>query len=157
MNINDRVEFTFDAMPGRVAYGKIIFKAPVGQPIKRNSPVKFFDVEASIDSAQVLPKPGVSATCNIIIQRVKDTIVVPQLAIFEEDSLKMVYIKLDHGYERRQIIIGPSSPKNAVVVSGLSGKESLSIIKPSSAHIKKTTFLPKPVMKGKTPTKIVKK
>ncbi len=156
MNVGDRVEYTFDGMPGNVAWGKIQKKAPVGQPIKRRSQVKVFEVEASVDSSKVLPRPGLSVTCNIIIRQVKDTIVVPQLAIFEEDSLKMVYVKQLNGFERRQVMLGPSSPKDAVISSGLTGKEILSLNKPESSSIKKTTMLPvvkskktKPVQKTK--------
>lgn len=143
MNVGDRVEYTFDGMPGNVAWGKIEKKAPVGQPIKRNSQVKVFEIEASMDSSKVLPRPGLSVTCNIIIRQVKDTIVVPQLAIFEEDSLKMVYVKQIDGFEKRQVLLGPSSPKNAVITTGMSGKEALSLNKPASSRITKTTLLPK--------------
>ncbi len=149
MNINDRVEYTFDAMPGNVASGKILSKAPIGQPISRNSKVKFFEVEASMESFKVLPTPGLSVTCNIILQRVKDTIVVPQIAIFEEDSMKIVYVKKEKGFERRQVKTGPSSPKMAVIVKGLTGKESLSMIKPSSATVRMTTLLPDSAVKRK--------
>jgi len=158
MNIGDRVEYTFDAMPGNVASGKILSKAPIGQPITRNSKVKFFEVEASMDKSKVLPTPGLSVSCNVILQRVKDTIVVPQIAIFDEDSIKVVYVKQEKGYEKRQINIGPSSPKLAVIAKGLTGKESLSLIKPSSASVKKTTLLPVSTRKikksAKAPAKI---
>lgn len=154
MNINDRVEYTFDAMPGNVASGKITSKAPIGQPISRSSKVKFFEVEASMESSKVLPTPGLSVTCNIILQRVKDTIVVPQIAIFEEDSMKIVYVKQEKGFEKRQVEIGPSSPKIAVIVKGLSGKEILSMIKPSSATVKKTTLLPDSAVKSKKYVKV---
>jgi HlyD family secretion protein len=153
MNINDRVEYTFDAMPGNVASGKILSKAPIGQPISRKSKVKLFEVEASMDKAKVLPKPGLSVTCNVILQRVKDTIVVPQIAIFDEDSIKVVYVKQEKGYEKRQVKIGPSSPKLAVIAKGLTGKESISLIKPSSASIKNTTMLPDSSRKAKKAAK----
>lgn len=142
MNVDDLVEYSFDAMPGNSASGKILSKAPVGQPISRNSKVKFFDVEASIETSKVLPTPGLSVTCNIILQRVKDTIVVPQIAIFEEDSMKIVYVKQEKGFEKRQVKIGPNSPKKAVIVKGLNGSERISMIKPSLASIHRTTLLP---------------
>lgn len=154
MNINDRVEYTFDAMPGNVASGKILSKAPVGQPLSRNSKVKFFEVEASMETSKALPTPGLSVTCNIILQRVKDTIIVPQIAIFDEDSMKIVYVKQEKGFEKRQVKIGPSSPKIAVIVKGLSGKESLSMIKPSSATVKMTTLLPDSAVTNKKHVKV---
>ena len=149
MNINDLVEYTFDAMPGNVASGKIISKAPIGQPIARNSKVKIFEVEASMETYKELPKPGLSVSCNIIIQRVKDTIVVPQVAIFDDEAKKVVYVKQAKGYEKRQVLIGPSSPKKAVIIKGLTGKEILSMIKPAGMSVKKTTMLPKTASKSK--------
>jgi len=37
-------------------------------------------------------KPGLSAFCRIIVDEIKDTIVVPSAAIFTKDSTKIVYI-----------------------------------------------------------------
>ena len=87
---NDLVEYNFDAMPGNFATGKIVKKAPVGQPVSENSKVKVFEIEASVDSFAEIPEPGFSAECRIIIKRVKDTIVVPQIAVFDQDSKKLV-------------------------------------------------------------------
>ncbi|MDD4921103.1 MAG: hypothetical protein PHS30_01350 [Bacteroidales bacterium] len=142
MNVNDLVEFSFDAMPGNHAWGKILKKAPIGQPFKKDSKVMFFDMEASMDSSQTLPKPGLTVVCKVILQRLRDTIVVPQIAIFEEDSLKFVYVKRTEGYERRQVLTGVSSPKKAVIAAGLTGKERLSLIKPSSGDVTLKTLLP---------------
>jgi len=147
INVNDSVEYSFDALPGLKAKGKILMKAPVGQPIKEKSKVKIFQIEASMDKAPKLPDPGLSAHCNIIMNRVRDTIVVPQIAIFEEDSMKVVYVKTNNNYERRQVNIGTTSLNNAVITAGLKGYERLSLIKPSNSRIKKTTLLPKPKKK----------
>lgn len=143
ININDKVEFTFDALPGNTAWGKITNKSPMGQQISRNSKIKVFEVEASIDSAKTLPNPGLSANCKVIISRIKDTIVVPQLAIFDVDSMKVVYVKKSNGFEKRQVMPGTSSTKTAVIAKGLIGNESISLIKPSPSKIKWTKLLPK--------------
>lgn len=143
ININDNVEFTFDALPGNTAWGKITSKAPIGQQISRNSKIKVFEIEASIDSTKTLPEPGLSANCKVIISRIKDTIVVPQLAIFDIDSMKVVYVKKSNGFEKRQVLPGTSSPKTAVIIKGLNGNEKISLIKPSSSKIKWTKLLPK--------------
>ncbi|MFA7044627.1 MAG: efflux RND transporter periplasmic adaptor subunit, partial [Bacteroidales bacterium] len=84
MKINDPVEFTFDAMPGNRAWGKIQKIAPVGQPIKKDSKVKFFEIEVSVDSSTTLPELGLTANGRVILKRIMDTIVVPQIAIFDQ-------------------------------------------------------------------------
>lgn len=139
INEHDSVSFSFDAMPGNVAYGKITKKLPVGQPYKRDSKVKFFEVEASVDSARQLPEPGFTANCKVFITQVNDTIVVPQIAIYEVDSLKVVYVKKKNKYEMRQITTGLSSSKEAIVSDGLRPGEVIALIQPPSSMVRGKT------------------
>lgn len=141
INENDSVAFTFDAMPGNSGYGRIIKKLPVGQPYKRDSKVKFFEVEASLDSVLQLPEPGFTANSRIITNYINDTIVVPQVAIYDVDSMKVVYARNNKKYEVRQIMTGASSMKESVVTSGLKQGDVISLIKPSASHIRGTKLL----------------
>ncbi|GAB6011418.1 efflux RND transporter periplasmic adaptor subunit [Viscerimonas tarda] len=142
INEGDSVIYTFDAMPENRAWGKILKKAPVGQQIKRDSKVKTFEIEATIDSTLTVPEPGITVSCRIILKQVKDTIIVPQVAIFEEDSIKVVYVKRAKGYEMRQILTGLSSPKEAIVTDGLNRKEVIALTKPTPSAIRERTLLP---------------
>jgi hypothetical protein len=148
INVSDSVFYTFDAMPDNKAWGKITKKAPVGQPIERGSTVKLFEIESSVDSTLLMPDPGFTANCHIVITQVKDTIVVPQVAIFEEDSMKVVYVKRDERFEMRQILTGTSSPKEAIVTTGLQRHETIALTKPSS--VKAKILLPDSVAKRGT-------
>lgn len=150
--IGDAVEYAFDAMPDNKAWGKMATKASVGQPIKENSKVKFFELEATIDSSITIPGPGLTADCKIILKRIKNVLVIPQIAIFEQDSVKVVYVS-DHGkFEMREIQTGISSPKIAVIVAGLKDKELISLSKPNSGLIEKKTFLRKNIEKKRKKT-----
>lgn len=132
----DSVSYTFDAMPNNWAIGKITKMLPVGQPYRRDSKVKFFEIEASVDSILEMPEPGFSANCRVIVNYVNDTITVPQVAIFEEDSIKVVYVKKNRRFEKREIKTGLSSQKEAIVTEGLGRDEEISLVKPSSSLIK---------------------
>ena len=142
INVGDSVYYKFDAMPGNIGWGKILQKSPVGRPVKRNSKVKFFDIEASIDSILQTPDPGFSAVCNIVQRVVKDTIVIPQVAIFEGDSIKFVYVKQGKNFEIRQIQTSLSFPKEAVISAGLKRGEAISLSKPDESRIKGKVLLP---------------
>lgn len=147
MNPGNRVTYTFDAMPELRAFGEIVMKTPVGSPLGPGSKVKYFEVEASVDSAEVLIPLGLSAICNIHLEQIKDTIVVPRIAIFEEDSAKVVYVKKNKFYEMRQIITTNSSLKSAVVAAGLVEQDQIALLKPPSSNIKIKTFLPDSVVR----------
>jgi multidrug efflux pump subunit AcrA (membrane-fusion protein) len=138
ISMDDSVIFSFDAMPENIAGGKIRMKSPVGQPYKEGSKVKFFDIEASIDSALTMPEPGFTANCRILLKLVKDTLVVPQIAVFEMDTLKVVYVKQKNEFEARPVSLGLSSPKEAIIASGLQGNETIALAKPPDKLVKKT-------------------
>ncbi len=147
INVNDSVCYSFDAIPGNTGWGKILRKSPVGQQYKEGSKVKFFEIEASIDSTLIKPEPGFTADCSIFIKQIKDTIVVPQVAIFEEDSMKIVYVKKENGYEKRQILAGLSSAKEAIISTGLDLNETISLTRPQSSLIKDKKLLPDSIWK----------
>lgn len=136
INQGDSVVYTFDAMPGNTAYGKILRKTPVGQQVN-NSKVKFFEIEASIDSFDVKPELGFTANCHVILKEVKDTIIVPQIAVFDIDSMKVVYVKQRKGYEMREVETGLSSQKETVISQGLKAGELIALIKPNASLIVK--------------------
>jgi len=147
INENDAVEYTFDAMPRNRAWGKIVKKEPMGQPIKENSKIKVFEIESSIDTSKINPDPGLTTNCKIILKRIKNVIVVPQITIFEQDSMKVVYVKKSGKYEMRQILTGASSQKSAVVVAGLVQNEKISFVKPETDLIEKKTLLSKSTLR----------
>lgn len=136
INENDSVAYSFDAMPGNSAHGRITKKLPVGQPYKRDSKVKFFEVEASIDSVMEFPEPGFTANSRVITTYIGDTIVVPRIAIYEVDSMKVVYVRNNKKYDMRQIVTGPSSMKESIITAGLKRGEVISLIKPPASFIR---------------------
>lgn len=135
INPEDSVTYTFDAMPNNRAWGKVAKKAPVGQPVKRDSKLKTFEIECTMDSAAILPGPGLSTQCKITLKTLKDTLVIPQVAIFEEDSMKFVFVADKNGFIQKQILTGISNQKLAVVTKGLIVGDKISLIRPDQARI----------------------
>jgi len=142
ISVNDSISYTFDAMPDNKGTGKILKKAPVGQPYKRGSTVKFFEIEASIDSVLTMPEPGFTANCHIIMKQVENVISVPQIALFDEDSIKVVYVQLKKGFESRQVQTDISSPTEIIITAGLTAGELIALSKPKSSLVKVRTVLP---------------
>lgn len=137
----DTVEYLFDAMPGNKALGVITKKSPVGRPVMRDSKVKVFEIEASVDTYITLPEPGFTCNCRVILQRVKDVIVIPQIAVFESDSMKVVYVVHNGFFEKRQVITGLSSPERTIITKGLKEGEDITLTEPQKEFVKKVTIL----------------
>ena len=142
INVGDSVIYTFDAMPDNSGTGKILMKAPMGRPVRRNSKVKVFEIEASLDTVKTMPEPGFTTNCNVILKNVEDAISIPRISIFEEDSVKYVYVKKNKGYEMRQVGTGIVSLKEAIIRFGLYGDEVVSLAKPKDSQVRKRIMLP---------------
>jgi len=147
LRVNDSVAITFDAMLRNKSWGRILSVSPVGRPISRTNQRKIFDVEVSVEKTDHLPKPGLSANCRIYLKRIPQVIAIPQIALFDEDSTKVVYIKHGKTFEERQVIVGESSPEKAVILEGLKEKEQLSLLKPPVSKVKKHTRLSAAIVK----------
>ena len=143
MNEGDSIVYMFDAIPGGMGFGKIVKKSRTWKPVTRGSNVKLYDVEASLDSVSVMPEPGFTAVCNIMVQQMKDTLFIPQVALFNEDSVKTVFVKNDKkGFEMRQVVTGLSSNKEVVIAAGLNGGEQIALIRPRDNEIRNRVMLP---------------
>lgn len=130
LQMGDSVAYTFDAMPNNRAWGRITKMASVGMARTEGSQVKTFEVETSIDSLMFPVEPGLSARCQIFIQHIPDTIVVPTISIYDEDSSKVVYVQKGRKYEKREVTLGIGSPKMTIVDKGLNEGEQIALIKP---------------------------
>jgi multidrug efflux pump subunit AcrA (membrane-fusion protein) len=129
------MEIRVDAFPEIKLSGKVKSKAPVGRPVKEKSTVKVFDVTASLDSASLSFKPGLGVTCQVLVQSIPDTVVVPMVSIFDEDSTKVVFVAEKMKFFRREVSVANYNNKEAIVKMGLSGTETVALMKPPESLI----------------------
>ena len=133
---DQEVTITIDAFPEIQLKGKIVKKAPMGKPIKEKSKIKIFEVYASVDSTDFRIQPGLSVTCDVYIESIPDTIVVPLLAIFDKDSTKIVYVKNGSVFTKQPVQIAASSENYAVISNGLKYSQEIALLIPPDALIK---------------------
>lgn len=140
IKLGQKVIYNFESMPGNWAYGTVKFKSAIGREISRNSKIKNFDVTTSIDSLSEKPDPGVSANCQIIIEEVLDTLIIPSVSIFTNDSAKVVYVRDKHGFLEKEVIVAESSQQSSVIAKGIAFGDVISLVKPKHNEIK--DFIP---------------
>ncbi len=127
INPGQEVLITVDAHPDLSCIGKVKRKAPAGKPIQRGSKVKVYDVFVSIDSTDFNVAPGLSVTCDVILDRVNDTLIVPLSAIFEEDTNSYVILKQNDKPVKQLVNLSNRSEIEAIVVDGLDENDIISI------------------------------
>ncbi len=129
------IEVFVDALPDLVLSGKIKQKAPMGKPLRRGSQVKYFEIIASLDSSSISAQPGLSTTCDVFIKRISDTLVVPTVSIFEENSIKLVYIEKGKKFRKNPVEIALGNNKFTVIKSGLTESQRIATSKPPESLI----------------------
>jgi biotin carboxyl carrier protein len=166
INTDQKVEIKIPSVVGLKTTGKVVRKSLATKNKDQKSAVKSYEVIVSIDSCDSKMSPGLGASCSIIINNVKDTIVVPSVAVFTRDSLKIVYVAQDHKFMPVQIESGLSNSSESIISKGLKGNESIALVEPpyfliSREAKKENKVIEKPVpvkrdsLEKESPDKIV--
>jgi len=113
-----------------ITTGKIKRKTLAGKNEQEETAIRTYEVIISVDSCHSLMKPGLSASCRIIVDQLKDTIVVPAAAIFLKDSLKIVYVAEGEKFIPVTVETGFSNSSRSVITKGLAGNETITLIEP---------------------------
>lgn len=130
-----KVEITVDAKDNLRTTGSVKVKSLAGRQ-DYDSPVKWYDVTVSVDSCHIQMPPGLSARCSIILNRLADQVSVPTVAIFEKDSMKIVYVKEGDKFKPVKIETGLSNSSQTIITNGLTGSETISLMEPPYQYIK---------------------
>lgn len=117
--------------------GKVKRKTLAGKSAQEKTSIKSYEVIISIDSCHKRMKPGLSATCQIIVDNVKDTIVVPAAAIFGIDSTKVVYVENDGKFIPVTVETGLSNSSVSIISRGLTGNETVALMEPPHNMIRR--------------------
>jgi hypothetical protein len=127
-----KVIITIDAAEKLETTGRINRKSLATTTAQRysGSKVRTYEVIVDVDSCHLKMKPGLSASCEIIIQEVKDTLFVPSLSIFEKDSVKIVYKQERNKFIPVEVKTGSSGSSYTIITGGLNGDEIIAVTEP---------------------------
>jgi biotin carboxyl carrier protein len=132
---DQEIHLRIDAFPEINLTGKITFKQPMGKPVRRDSQVKVFEIISSIDSSGFSIQPGLSITADVIIESILDTVMVPLSAVFEDDSLKIVYLSDGDNIIKQPVEIASISENYAVISKGIAPGMEVILMKPPESLI----------------------
>jgi multidrug efflux pump subunit AcrA (membrane-fusion protein) len=127
---DNRLDIRIDAFDTSLYKGKITMKFPEGKSYGNESKVKYFEALSTIEPMPKKVQPGVSVTCTIYLNEIKDTIAVPLISVFEYDSSKVVYVKSGEKCHRVKVKTGISSEKEVVISSGLKANDKIMLSEP---------------------------
>ena len=128
------VQVIIDAYPDRPLSGKILHVSATASPIARDIPVKFFTVTVALDDADpewIKPESLVSAV--IAIDRIENTIFIPNQAIFSDGSGDWVFVREGGDLVRREIQLGLRGANRSQILSGLEKDAEIALYLPGDS------------------------
>ena len=123
-----------DAYPDRPLSGKISHISATASPIARDIPVKFFTVTVALDDADpewIKPESLVSAV--VAIDRIENTIFIPNQAIFSDGSGDWVFVRKGRDLVRREIQLGLRGANRSQILSGLEKDAKIALYQPGDS------------------------
>ena len=115
LSIGQTAALTFDAILGKEYHGEI---AEVGQAGDNVQGVVNFTVTIELTDADEQVKPGMTAAVNIVVQEVKDVILIPNRAVRLVDAERVVFVLVNGIPQQVKVELGSSSDTMSVLISG---------------------------------------
>jgi HlyD family secretion protein len=116
VTVGQAVTLSFDAILGKEYQGEVIKVSQAGTVVNG---VVNFTVTVELTDADEFVKPGMTAAVNIVVQEIKDAVLVPNRAVRLVDGDRVVFVMdADAKPQKVEIHLGQSSDTMSVVIGG---------------------------------------
>jgi len=120
-----------DAFQDSSFKGEISSVASLGRLKKDNSNIKVFEINVYIKSQSEILKPGMTTSNKIIINEISNVLFVPQEAVFEKNSEKIVYLKNGSGFDEVKVEVGEKSENYIILTKGITEDDEVALRDPT--------------------------
>jgi len=154
VKVGQQVRIGIDAFPDKHLDGQVISVANVGQAMP-NSDAKVFEVKIKIFGKDKELRPAMTTSNTIQVGSFADTLMLPSDAVFENDSMKYVYLGSENPV-KQVVWLGDENENYALVKKGLKEGDVVWLNEPANADEMKPVGLEiyKEIQKEKEKAKI---
>lgn len=136
IDLDSEAILSFDSLPGTTFLGKVNYLSPFGVQDSSTSTLYKFPVRVKFQAGKKLIRPGISSNISILVERAEDVVSLPASAVFVEDDVRFVFVKLgEHRFERRKVEIGVGNLNFIEIRKGLNEGEDVATTRPSQSEI----------------------
>ncbi|MHC4457560.1 MAG: efflux RND transporter periplasmic adaptor subunit [Planctomycetota bacterium] len=128
-----RAKIVLDAFPDTTLTGEVLKVAPLPDQSKGwfNPDLKVYKTEVAIDGAHDFVKPGMSAKAEILVNHIKDALIVPNHVVSNRLGKKVCYVSTSSGSEQREVQTGQYNDAFVQILSGLQAGEKVLLNPPT--------------------------
>jgi len=127
-----KATITIEAYPDIPLEGEVLQVAPLPDPPHGwfDPSVKVYTTQITIDGAHDILKPGMSAKVEVLIEQLKDVLIVPIQVVANREGKKVCYIATPQGPKQRQVKTGSFNDTYVHIISGLEVGDQVLLIPP---------------------------
>jgi HlyD family secretion protein len=129
------VEIRVDGMPGVLLHGKVKSVAGLAARGWGPSSQKKFDMVVGLDKPDSRLRAGVTTEVLIIGAELKNALLIPRQAVFEQEGKLVAYVPAGSGFEPRDIQVKQRS-ESFVAVEGLAEGTPVALVNPEDRDAK---------------------
>lgn len=126
LRVGDKIDFTLQAVPGKIFTGKVSFIDPILDKTTRTAKIR---VETANPGLLLKPEMYANATIKAPLKQFDNNIVIPKSAVLWTGKRSIVYVKQPNtespAFMLREVELGPSLGDAYVVISGLNDGEEI--------------------------------
>jgi RND family efflux transporter MFP subunit len=128
-----RAKIILDAFPDTTLTGEVLKVAPLPDQSGGwfNPDLKVYKTEVAIDGAHDFVKPGMSAKVEILVNHIKDALIVPNHVVANRLGKKVCYVSTSRGTEQREVQTGQYNDAFVQILSGLQAGEKVLLNPPT--------------------------
>lgn len=129
--LGQRGKIRVDAYPDAVVSGDLTFIGALATTTDdREGQEKFFQIVFTLNQEDKRFRPGMTCQVEIVSRSLENVLTVPLQAIFHDRGTDYCFVRSALvGYERRNVVVGAQNEDFVQVVSGLSERERVSLVK----------------------------
>jgi HlyD family secretion protein len=131
IDLNQKAFIRLDAFPDTAFSAHVSEVAALARNKERGSNVKIFDVKILIDENDETLMPGMTVSCEIIVDNIEDTLFVPLEAVFRKNGDTVVFVKKGSGFEMRPVTVGEENDDFVIVAEGLEERDEVALVDPT--------------------------
>ncbi|MCY4094929.1 MAG: efflux RND transporter periplasmic adaptor subunit [Gammaproteobacteria bacterium] len=131
IEVGQAVKLRIDVDIERELAGEIVTVSPMAISRNPQDPRQYVVVSATLDEdSKNRTRIGSALTATIVTASLRDAIVLPQQAIFNDDDKHVVYLVVGNQFVTRQVSLGFRSPTLVEVKTGLDDGDLVSLVAP---------------------------
>jgi HlyD family secretion protein len=129
ITVGQNATLLFDAILNKEYNGKVVQVGQAGETVQG---VVSFTVTIELTDTDELVKPGMTAAVSVVVDEVKDMLLIPNRAVRLVDGNRVVYVLKDGQPVQVKIRLGASSDTMSVIIEGDINEGDLIILNPPS-------------------------